>query len=208
MTEDQHNRPGVNLEELERQLRVASRAHAEATIRATPQPDFVEKPASVPDLDALRRDFVRTQPPMPQRPTAMPAELPDPGPPPAFLSAPPHGAGQPEYANPFDERFPLIDRGRDRGSPIFRGMIVLVILLLFGCFGYFFYSGKLSLSVSVAPDQKSVPVIKADTNPVKVVPDTNGASDAAPVGSELFGKRALIRSVQRRQIKRRGAVGR
>ena len=189
MTEDQQNRPGVNLEELERQLRVASRAHAEAAIRATPQPDLVEKPAPVPDLDALRRDFTRTQPPVPQRPTAMPAELPDPGPPPAFLSAPPLGAGQPEYANPFDERFPLIDRGKERGSPIFRGMIALVVLFLCGSFGYFFYSGKLSLSVSVAPDQKSVPVIKADTNPVKVVPDTNGANDAAPAGSELFGKK-------------------
>lgn len=189
MTEDQQNRPGVNLEELERQLRVASRAHAEAAIRATPQPDFVEKPAPVPDLDALRRDFTRTQPPMPQRPVAMPVELPDPGPPPAFLSAPPLGASQPEYSNPFDERFPLIDRGKERGSPIFRAMIALVVLFLFVSFGYFFYSGKLSLSVSVAPDQKSVPVIKADTNPVKVVPDTNASNDAAPAGSELFGKK-------------------
>ena len=189
MTEDQQNRPGVNLEELERQLRVASRAHAEAAIRANPAPEFVEKPAPVPDLDALRRDFTRTPPPIPQRPATMPAELPDPGPPPAFLSAPVPGLGQPEYSNPFDERFPLIDRGKERGSPVFRGLILLIVLFLFGSFGYFFYSGKLSLSVSVAPDQKSVPVIKADTNPVKVVPDTNISSDAAPAGSELFGKK-------------------
>jgi len=189
MTEDQQNRPGVNLEELERQLRVASRAHAEAAIRANPAPEFVEKTAPVPDLDALRRDFTRTQPPMPQRPATMPVELPDPGPPPAFLSAPPSSVGQPEYSNPFDERFPLIDRGKERGSPIFRALILVVALFLLVSFGYFFYSGKLSLSVSVAPDQKTVPVIKADTNPVKVVPDTNVTSDAAPAGSELFGKK-------------------
>ncbi len=189
MTEDQQNRPGVNLEELERQLRVASRAHAEAVVRANSQQNFTEIPAPVPDLEALRREYVR--PPQSSAPplSNYTTDLPDPGPPPAFLSAPPIGASQPEYSNPFEERFPLIDRRKERGSPLIRGLIALIGLILLGSFGYFFYSGKLSLSVSVAPDQKSVPVIKADTNPVKIVPDTTASADAAPPGSELFGKK-------------------
>ncbi len=191
MTEDQQNRPGVNLEELERQLRVASRAHSEAVVRSNPQPTYAEKVevVPVPNLEALRRDFTRSAPVNPLPSSTYANELPDPGPPPAFLSAPPIGSSQPEYSNPFDERFPLIDRGKERGSPLFRGLIILIGLFLFASFGYFFYSGKLALSVSVVPDQKAVPVIKADSNPVKIVPEANPSGDVAPAGSELFGKK-------------------
>ena len=191
MTDDYQNRPGVNLEELERQLRVASRAHGASAERSSPDYQSEPKPVSIPDIEALRRDFGRKreadQPPQ----TFVGDDTYQPGPPPAFLSqfansAPP----PPAYSNPFDDRFPLIDKKRQRGSVIFRSLFSGIVALLLLAFGYFFYSGKLSLNVSVAPDQKSVPVIKADPNPVKIVPETANADDAAQPGSELFNKKA------------------
>ena len=191
MTDDYQNRPGVNLEELERQLRVASRAHGANAERTSPDFQSEAKPVSIPDIEALRREFGRKreadQAPQPYAGD----DTYQPGPPPAFLSqfansAPP----PPAYSNPFDDRFPLIDKKRQRGSVIFRSLFSGIVALLLLAFGYFFYSGKLSLNVSVAPDQKSVPVIKADPNPVKIVPETANAEDAAQPGSELFNKKA------------------
>ena len=86
MTDDYQNRPGVNLEELERQLRVASRAHGANAERTSPAFQSEPKPVSIPDIEALRRDFGRKreadQAPQPYAGD----DTYQPGPPPAFLS--------------------------------------------------------------------------------------------------------------------------
>ncbi len=186
MSDDYQNRPGVNLEELERQLRVASRAHVNATGAPTP---LDEKPLSIPDIEALRRDFGRTREPASQPKPSMSESGFQPGPPPAFLSQPAGYAPSPPVQIHYDDRFPVIDRNRQKGSVIFRTLFSCIVAMLMLTFGYFFYSGKLSLNVSVAPDQKAVPVIKADPNPVKIVPEAVNPDEAAQSGSELFGKK-------------------
>jgi hypothetical protein len=189
MTDDYQNRPGVNLEELERQLRVASRAHGAAVAAASTTEQTPQKTVAIPDIEALRRDFGLTRS---TEQTSQPYSSQDdfqPAQPPAFLRQPVQSSPPPAYTNPFDDRFPKIDRKQKKGSAAFRAMFSGIVAFLMLAFGYFFYSGKLALSVSVAPDQKNIPVIKADSNPVKVVPDAAGADDAAQPGAELFGKK-------------------
>jgi hypothetical protein len=189
MTEGKQDRPGVNLEDLEQQLRMASRSHGDEVVRSNSPSAYSENIAPTPDLNALRRDYTHAEP-IPAPPASnFSDEFSDPGPPPAFLSAPAHGTNQSEYANSYDDRFPLIDRRKKRSSFVVRVRWSLIVVLLLGSFGYLFYLGKILLSGSTIPDQKSVPVIKADPNPVKIVPEANPTSDAAPKGSELFGKK-------------------
>jgi SPOR domain len=189
MAEDQHNRAGVNLEELERQLRIASRAHAEATERSFPQSSFGPTLPILPNIEALRRDYAAQVPHAADAPVYPSSPLPGPGFPPAFLSSSNYPPNSAEYENPFEERFPLIDRRGDAGSSLFRSLVGIVAIIILGSFGYFFYSGKLSLNVSVTTDQKAVPVIKPDPGPIKIVPDTANSNDTTPAGSELFGKK-------------------
>ena len=190
MTDDQYNRPGVNLEELERQLRVASRSHRDDAVRRGAAEPMAEQPAAIPDIDALRREFNRSREqdiPAPQPVEALAFQ---PGPPPAFLRQP-YTAG-PEAtggSNSFDDRFPFIDRGRKKGPVLFRSLFSGVVAVLMVAVGYILFSGKLPLSGPNAPDQKSVPVIKADPNPVKIVPEVANSDDASQAGSELFGKK-------------------
>lgn len=190
MSDDQYNRPGVNLEELERQLRVASRSHRDETARRTGGVTVPDQPASIPDIDALRRDFNRTREAEALSPPPVDALSFQPGPPPAFLRQPYASGPEPTGAPPsYDDRFPVIERRRQKGSVLFRSLFSGIVALLMVAFGYFFFSGKLSLSGSSAPDQKAVPVIKADPNPVKIVPEVANSDDSAQAGSELFGKK-------------------
>ena len=188
MTDDYQNRPGVNLEELERQLRVASRAHGASVAGSSSTDGLEQKTVAIPDIEALRRDFGLNR--STEQSSQAYAGLDDfePGQPPAFLRQPSQSP-PPTYANPFDDRFPVIDRNKKKGSAAFRAVFSGVVALLMLAFGYFFYSGKLALSVSVAPDQKNIPVIKADPNPVKIVPEAASTEDAAQPGAELFGKK-------------------
>jgi len=189
MTEGKQDRQGVNLEELELQLRLASRTLDEETVGSNSPPDYSENTAQAVDLEALRRGFTPTAQIPPPPPSNFTDELSDPGQPPAFLSAPAYSDYPPEQANPYDQRFPLIDRRKKRSSSVVRLTWSLIVVLLLGSFGYLLYESKALLSGSTIPDQKSVPVIKADPSPVKIVPEVNTTGDTTPTGSELFGKK-------------------
>lgn len=191
MTDETQNRPGVNLDELERQLRVASRAHSDAAARNGFQVPTSEKPVTIPDVEALRRDFGRPREGVsPQRDVAF-EDLYSPGPPPAFLSqGSTHPLPSDGYSTQYEDRFPVIAKNVSRGSGFVKPFVFGIVILLLGGTGYYVYSGKMSLGLSIAPDQKSVPLIKADTNPVKVVPDTAGKDETTPTGAELLGKKA------------------
>ena len=190
MTDETQNRPGVNLDELERQLRVASRAHSDAAVRNGYQFPTPDRPVTIPDVEALRRDFGR-----PREAIAPQAEdsLKDPyspGPPPAFLSqANMHGSNSPGYSVPYDDRFPVIAKNAPKGSGLVKPLLFGIVILALSGAGYYVYSGRLSLGLTGVADQKAVPLIKADTNPVKVIPDTVTKEDSAPSGAELMGKK-------------------
>jgi hypothetical protein len=188
MTDDHNDRPGVNLEELERQLRVASRAHADANAFRSPQAISDQKPLSIPDIEALRRDFGRLR--EQDRPSFEINSDPEAetGPPPAFLSQP-NGYSKKTLTGSFDDRFPVIDRQEKKGSAVFRALFSGSVALLMLGVGYSYFAGKFSVGSPGYGDSKSVPLIKADPNPVKISPEASGSDDVTPSGSELFGKK-------------------
>ncbi len=237
MTDDGRGRGSVNLEELERQLREASRNRARSLASEFGSANESSAESDVPDVVALTRQFVsRSNPQIPATPEAdpwrpsfntqvqsptgtvgypgqgiAPSSRPAGGdadadpfypPPPAFMRAqnPNLGPSTSEspgfqgdlssgFGAPGRERFPEIERPVRSNGRIFRAAILLAILFIGVGLVYFYETGRFSVTMGVQSDQRQVPVIKPDPNPVKIVPDSKTA-ETPPAGTELFSKNA------------------
>ena len=235
MTDDGRGRGSVNLEELERQLREASRNRARSLSTEFGSPNGRPDDADVPDVVALTRQFISRSNPQPvastepdtwrppaqsqipstfgsalyqgqggesaARPSAAEAEG-DPfyPPPPAFMRTPIPSTGpqtsdgggfQNDFASSFGsagrDRFPEIERPVRATGRVFRAIVLLLILVIGVGLVYLYETGRFSMTLGVQSDQRQVPVIKPDPNPVKIVPDAKTA-EAPPAGTELFTK--------------------
>lgn len=188
MNEEPKARSSINLDELERQLREASRNQAFRV--SDPEKFVVQRPVDrTTDYSVTsdeRSDFRAgsgwtNDPSEIDQQTENDAsqlystnERADQVPPP-FLTGPREGRFPDVGAIP-----DMVNQGRSWRS-IFL-VAFLTVLIVSGGYAYLYMSRTNSLSTELS----DVPVIKADTNPTRVKPEASAPESSSPAGSELF----------------------
>ena len=188
MNEEPKARSSINLDELERQLREASRNQA---FRASDTEKFVaqrqvDRTTDYSVASEERSDFragsgwVEEAPEVDQHAESEAS--------PPFSTDERAGQVPPPFlTGPRDGRFPdvgalpdEVNQGRSWRS-IFL-VAFLTVLIVSGGYAYLYMSRTNSPSTELS----DVPVIKADTNPTRVKPEASAPEPASPAGSELF----------------------
>lgn len=179
-------RAGVNLEELEQQLLEASRARVQQFQQTRPGSPPIDIAASLPDLETLRREFFDKR----DTGLATPPLGSELGPLPTFLDptarhSPAEAGSLSDTQHPTDRFPPLVKETRKKVWFSRRTWLILSVLAITALAIFFMYgrapSGGSSGSTA------DIPVIKADTAPVKVKPEATPDEPAA-TGTDLLAK--------------------
>jgi SPOR domain len=179
-------RAGVNLEELEQQLLEASRARILRLQQGSNGASPSDIAASLPDMEALRREFFDQGASRGESSSSRP-EL---GPLPTFLDPAQRNPGN--EASLFSDAIsgavlfpPLEKEGRSSAWMSRRAWLIFAMMVI-TALGFFLVYGR-SPTGSNKDSNSSVPLIKADAAPVKVKPEAPN-DDPAGSGTDLLSK--------------------